>query len=494
MGTVGRGRLMVVGLVLAAACMPRYRSKGGGEIDRQPAPGQRRLVANDVAVPAGFTIEVVAQGLTFPTGVAFDDRGDVYVTESGYAYGEVFTTPRLLRIARGGGQPAVVAEGEKNGPWNGLTHVDGDFFVSEGGVMEGGRILRIAGESGKISTIASGMPSQGDHHTNGPVARDGWIYFGQGTATNSAVVGEDNHQFGWLGRFPQVHDVPCQDVTLTGQNFVTENPLTPSPDDRATTGPFLPFGTAGKAGQVVPGKVPCSGAVMRVRPTGGEIELVAWGFRNPFGLAFAPDGRLFVTDNGFDERGSRPVFGGADMLWEVRPGQWYGWPDFSEGRPLGNPHYGEGEGEAPRAVLSEHPGEPPKPAAYLAVHASADGLDFSRSARFGHVGNAFIAEFGDQAPAVGMVTQPVGFKVVRVDLAGGGVITDFAVNRGKKNGPASRLGTGGLERPLAVRFDPTGDALYVVDFGVLTMSKAGSRPVTGTGALWRITRSAGGGK
>jgi hypothetical protein len=45
---------------------------------------------------------------------------------------------------------------------------------------------------------------------------------------------------------------------------------------------------------------------MRVRPEGGEVQLVAWGFRNPFGLAFLGD-QLYVTDNGYDERGAAGV-------------------------------------------------------------------------------------------------------------------------------------------------------------------------------------------
>jgi glucose/arabinose dehydrogenase len=120
------------------------------------------------------------------------------------------------------------------------------------------------------------------------------------------------------------------------------------------------------------------------------------------------------------------------------------------------------------------------------VHSSSDGLDFSRSAAFGYQGDAFIAQFGDQAPVVGKVTNPVGYKVVRVEPRTG-VVADFAVNRGEKNGPASLLGTRGLERPLAVRFDPRGTALYVVDFGVMTMN-ASAHPQQHTGVLWRISR------
>jgi hypothetical protein len=77
--------------------------------------------------------------------------------------------------------------------------------------------------------------------------------------------------------------------------------------------------------------------------------------------------------------------------------------------------------------------------------------------------------------------------VSRVELHGG-IVHPFAVNRGAKDGPASKLGTGGLERPIAARFDPSGNALYVVDFGVMLVGPKGPAPVENTGVLWRITR------
>jgi glucose/arabinose dehydrogenase len=103
-------------------------------------------------------------------------------------------------------------------------------------------------------------------------------------------------------------------------------------------------------------------------------------------------------------------------------------------------------------------------------------------------GEAFVAQFGDMAPGVGKVLAPVGFKVVRVDVTNG-VIRDFAVNKGKKNGPASWLDNDGLERPVSVRFSPEGDALYVVDFGILKMTTKGAEPQKGTGAIWRIRKN-----
>jgi hypothetical protein len=116
-----------------------------------------------------------------------------------------------------------------------------------------------------------------------------------------------------------------------------------------------------------------------------------------------------------------------------------------------------------------------------------NGFDFSRSAAFGHVGDAFIADFGDEAPTTGKTMHPVGFRVIRVSV-NDGRIEDFAVNRGPANGPASKVGGGGFERPVAARFDPSGAALYVVDFGVLLQSEKGAQPQPRTGVVWRITR------
>ena len=470
------------GLLLAcAACFPFLPSQGGGQTAFEPP---RKLDASDVAMPEGYAIEVVASGLSFPSGVAFDAAGRPHVLEAGYAYGEVFTEPRLLRVEFDG-TTTVVASGD-NPPWNGVAFHGGSFYIA-GGTLEGGRILQVDAD-GTVSTLVDGLPSVGDHHTNGPVVgSDGWLYVGQGTATNSGVVGLDSAQFGWLYRYPAFHDVPCEDVVLEGRNFRTPNPLTATAD-RVVTGAFVPFGTPTEAGQVVAGAIPCNGSVLRVHPETRELELVAWGFRNPFGLAFAPEGGLFVTDNQYDVRGSRPVFGTGDLLWRVTPGTWYGWPDFHGGRSLENEDAFRAPGEpAPGHVLREHPNPPPTPAAVLGVHSSSNGLDFSTDEAFGYVGDAFVAQFGDMAPGVGKVLAPMGFEVVRVDV-GSGVVHEFATNRARASGPASLLGTGGLERPVDVQFDPDGTALYVVDFGVMTIGDT-PEPRLGTGVLWKITRS-----
>lgn len=474
---------LLLGSLSASGCYMLSASNGGGQADFSPP---RAIQPSDVVLPSGYRIEAVACGLTFPTSVTFDEQGRLYVVEAGYSYGPAYATPRLLRVEANGATTEIASGG--NPPWNGVAYHQGAFYVSEGGHL--GRLVRIALD-GRITPVVTDIPSFGDHHTNGPViSPDGWLYFSQGTVTNSGVVGIDNYKFGWLKQYPDFHDVPGQDITLSGENFITDNPLTEDPADKATTGAYVPFGTATRPGQVIKGSKKCGGAVFRVRPQGGEPELVAWGFRNPFGLAFSPDGRLFTTENGYDRRGSRPVFGSPDHMWEVKPGLWYGWPDFVGGMPITSHHFQEAGTPAHRFILAKHPNTPPKPVAFLGAHSSSNGTDFSHNAGFGHTGEAFIAQFGDMAPEVGKVVHPVGFKVVRVD-PGTGVVTDFAINRGKENGPASKVGGGGLERPVSVKFDPGGQALYVVDFGVMTMGAQGPEPRKQTGVIWRITRNEG---
>lgn len=454
-------------------------SDGGGQTDFEPP---RQIDSQDIALPAGYRIEAIAHGLTFPSAVVVDESNRVYVVEAGYSYGPEFATPRLLRVETDGSLTEI-ARG-RSGPWTGASYHQGKFYVSASG--EEGRILEID-RSGNIQVLLDGLPGRADHHTNRPVVGpDGWLYFGQGTKTNSGVVGRDNYQFGWLLEHPDWHDIPCRSVTLTGRNFVTENVLDPGTGEKVKTGAFVPYGTRTQTGQVIEGSVPCNGAIMRMPLEGGQPEVVAWGLRNPFGLAFSPQGRLYATENGYDVRGSRPIFGGADYLWEIHAGTWYGWPDFSGGRPITDSRFKPPGQHQPQFLLAEHPAEPPEPIARFGVHSSSNGIDFSHNPRFGHVGQAFVAQFGDMAEGVGKVLDPVGFRVVRVDPETGR-IDPFAVNKGEDNGPASYLDSGGLERPIDVRFNRDGSALYVLDFGVMTMTEKGPEPRQGTGVLWRIS-------
>ena len=446
--------------------------------------GSRRHDAGDILLPAGYRAELVATGFTAPVHACFGPDGEMYVTESGH---KSESPPRIYRVdpATGAKQLVVEFSGDyaiPSGAATGAVWHDNALYAS---VTD--RVVRVDPSTWTISDIVTELPGRGDHQTNHPVVGvDGRLYWGQGCVTNMGVVGADNFGYEWLAKFPVHHDVPGGDVVLAGRNYAVPNVLG-NPLTTVESGAFVPFGTQTKPAQRIPGSNKASGAVLSCLPDGSDLRVVAWGLRNPYGIGFAPDGRLFVTEHGSDERGARWIVGDLDDFYEVRDGAWYGWPDFASGARLDDPRWGNG-GTGREPVLAQFPDpDPPKPVASFETHAGANGFDFSADEGFGFGGQAFVALFGDLAPVTTpRQIVPAGFKVVRVD-PDTGATCDFAVNR--VQGPASKLFHGGFERPSSCVFGPDG-ALYVTDFGEIKIApeKGGIRMKQGTGAVWRILR------
>jgi glucose/arabinose dehydrogenase len=466
---------------------------------RVPRRGSRGFAPADVLLPSGYRAEVVATGLSAPVMTTFGPDGAAYVVESGH---KVDDPPGIRRVDIAGRNDTDLegphgAERAHDDPprlhtftgtdWGETGAVTGAIFVGDALVVTNtDRVVRVDPD-GTTRTIVDGLPGRGDHQTNHPLlGPDGKVYFGVGSATNAGIVGSDNAAYGWLKDNPDTHDVPAKDVVLAGRNYGDRDVLG---DLKRTvrTGAFVPFGTETTAGQVIPGNVKASGAVLRCEPDGTNLEVVAWGLRNPYGLAFARDGRLFATEHGMDNRSERHIVGDFDDLYLIEQGRWYGWPDFASGIRLDDPRWGEG-GRGREPVLAGFPEEqPPMPIVSFQPHAAANGVAISPGGAFGFEGQAFVALFGDLAPiTTPRLATPAGFKVVRVDLDQRSIV-DFAVNR--IQGPASKLPHDGFERPSHCAFGPDG-ALYVTDFGEIDIApeKAGIRVQAGSGSLWRIRR------
>src|SRR5207302_11437811 len=126
-----------------------------------------------------------------------------------------------------------------------------------------------------------------------------------------------------------------------------------------------PFGKVSEVVQRIPALVTCTAAIMRCNSEGTQLELVAWGLRNAFALGFLPGGRLLAVDQGADDLGSRPVGNVPDMLFEVRQGAWYGWPDFIDGDPVTDAQYRPERGPMPVFALANHHELPPPEKALL---------------------------------------------------------------------------------------------------------------------------------
>jgi glucose/arabinose dehydrogenase len=407
--------------------------------------------------------ELVAQGLDFPTSLAFDAEGTPWVAESGLPFGGTVPGGKIRRIGPDGRAEACLSD--LKWPVNGLAFHDGLFYVAEGG--HPGRISRWA-PGGEQETVLDGMPGLGNYHTNMAVlGPDGWLYFSQGAMTNSGVIGLDAYELGWLKRLPHNHDVPGYDVVLNGLNLETDNPLSTNGDHTARTGAFSPFGVQTRPGQRIEGRTPCTASVMRCRPDGSGLELVAWGLRNAYGLLFLPDGRLIATDQGADDRGSRPIGQAPDVLFEVRPKAWYGWPDFVGGVPVTDPRFRPVRGPQPEPLLANHGELPPpeKPLLELGVNAAATKMDVLPS------GQILVALFGDERPMTGPAGPKVGRSLARIDPA------DWSIHA---------VEAGPFRRPIDVRVHPLEGAVYVLDFGEFEMGPGGVEAQAGTGALWKL--------
>jgi glucose/arabinose dehydrogenase len=407
-------------------------------------------------------LERVLDGLDFPTSLGFDADGRLWVTESGLPFAGAMPGGRLRCGAN------VVVNGLRP-PVNGLLWHDDAWIVSEGG--KPGRISRVD-LRGERSTLVDDLPGYGDYQTNMVVAGpDGWLYFSQGAASNLGVAGLDTYDLGWVKDLPREADAPGLSVVVSGAEFETPDPR--NPGRRARTGVFAPFGTTPGARRLK-GRVRCTAAVLRFRPDGSRLELVAWGLRNAFGLLFLPDGRLLATDQGPDDRGSRPIGNAPDLLFEVINGRWYGFPDFVGGVPVDDPRFVPTRGPSPERVIL-NPAElpaPEKPLLAFPVNASATKLDCIPDHAPRYSGQLLVCLFGDERPLTGPAGHKVGRSVIRVNLA---------------DGVLHPTAAGPLRRPIDVRIHD--GFAYVLDFGAFEMSPRRVDAVAGTGAVYRFPLS-----
>jgi glucose/arabinose dehydrogenase len=447
--------------------------------DDDDCPGGAGFL-KDVVLPGGYKITAFATGLNFPTGITWDNRGNAYVSEAGIAG----TPARIVRIDEDG-EVSALASGF-TAPVTDVEFHDGWLYVSHRGT-----ISRIRTDGSGRQDVVTALPSFGDHSnadiTFGP--DDGRMYFSVGSATNSGVVGPDNDS--WLADNPTLRDVPGETITLNAVNYTADNVLTPQGGDVMLTGAFQAFGQTATQGEVVPGAVKANGSILSANPDGSDLELYAWGFRNAFGLGFDADGQLWATNNGMDERGSRPVEGDLDAFFRVEEGDWYGWPDFSLGRPINQPEFAV-DGVIPQLVMASHPPLSPHADAFGVFddHVSADKFDFSTSNQFRYQGDAFVAETGS-IPTVTGAADFFGYRVTRVDDKTGDV-TVFLANKSGK--PAFISGEDGINKPIDVKFGPQCDLMFVVDFGAFlpTPGTEEGFPTVieaGSGVVWVVGRS-----
>jgi glucose/arabinose dehydrogenase len=556
----------------AAAAMVGNASCPGEEVFFDPGHGQ------DIIVPEGYKVEVFAKGLNFPTAIAFagnQSQFRVFVLESGRGlpsrcndnenpiFGGKFSitnplTPDILvfdqdrhQLAGPIGKPMPDGGGfQPDGPAVGLGFehgfAGGTLFASDSnqslrtiGRNNSSRLVTVDLAAETVTPFITGLPT-GDHPTEQLAFQDGWIYWSQGSATNSGVVGLDN------GNGENQHDIPCQDITLSENVF-------DSGDGHPTSG-YSDHGVA-RPGAVVkafegataPGM--CTGAILRAlvdaEHPADTIEPFSWGYRNPFGLRFAPanhalKGGLFVTENGEDERGARPTNNAPDRLQLAQQHadgtpDYHGWPDrfgfLDSTQAVFDPIGGPGddlcvpdtsnppslctpaslstiltEDRPVKPVLAFPPQLPVAPLALEAADVAAVGLDFAPDAFVGGVvgrGAALVTREGDfgfsaanGTPEEGHDVQLVNFSPLDQPLTL--ELSRFAYNKTFEQAFVSEIH--GINRPVDGKFGPDG-AFYLVDYGAVRdfgqsdpdskFTVEGDGPlvqIPGTGVIWRISK------
>ncbi len=178
-----------------------------------------------IQLPDGFQIEKVVGGLTYPTSLTWDDRGRMYVVEAGGGFTEEPPPARLLRVESG--QATEVVNLTNTGVGDsvvGLTWHNGAFYITHrDGRDRTGAVSCVTLDGARTQLFSGIIDSQSEHQVNDiKVGPDGRMYVASGPAGNAAVMGLDNAPF--IQRSPTVHTTPCQDIVLTGQNFVNRRP------------------------------------------------------------------------------------------------------------------------------------------------------------------------------------------------------------------------------------------------------------------------------
>ncbi len=530
-----------------------------------------------INLPPGFTASVFAAGLNAPTGIAFlgnSSSFQVYVLESGHGLPSVCNdemawpggpfdiknpfTPDILVFNQNGklirgplGKPTSSGGGfQPSGPAIDIAFVNGlsggPLFATDSnqsthqhnGQNNSSRISTVNPMTGVVTPFITNLPT-GDHPTEQLAFRgDGWVYWSQGSTTNSGVVGLDN------GGGQNQSDIPCQDITLSQNVFISSF----GPPQVATSG-YSPFSVQ-QPGATIPaffnsftGQVRqgvCDGATLRAQLSNpSNIQAFGWGHRNGYAIRFAPKdhplaGNLLVGEDGADERGARPSNNAPEVISidQQNPDGtpvYHGWPDrygfLPSNQAVFNPVGGSNDdvcpppfdqatclanlqkaGDIPIAdVLAFPPQQITGPLAIEAANSSFTGIDFVPDAfvtgpvQPGAALYSLEGDFGFSAPNATAPAPEVGHevKLINFNQVPGSPLAlkfqNFALN--STGDQAFVTNINGFNRPTNVRFGPDGCA-YVVDYGAVRDLSSDSHfvgaangplvQIPGTGVIWKI--------
>ncbi|WP_192255186.1 PQQ-dependent sugar dehydrogenase [Mesorhizobium silamurunense] len=327
------------------------------------------------AVPAGFSVELIASGIDNPRVVRVAPNGDLFVADS------EANRVRVYRLAEGSAKPAEKAVFAK-----GLTQPYGIAFYPPGDkpqwvyVANSNSVVRFPyrdGDmqaSGRPETIVSDIPSS--HHWTRDIAfsPDGkTLYLSVGSGSNTA---ED------MGASPKGGV----------EEWARSEPL-------------------GAAWGAEEGRAD----VLAFDPDGKNRRMVATGLRNCSGMTVQPaTGALWCVVNERDELGDNVPF---EYATTVKDGAFYGWPWY---------YIGDNEDPRHKGARPDLAGKVTVPDVLMQAHSAPLNIAFYEGGNFpaDYKGDAFVTLHGSWNRNV-----RTGYKVVRLKFKDGkptGEYEDFA--------------------------------------------------------------------
>ena len=272
--------------------------------------------------------------------------------------------------------------------------------------------------------------------------------FGMALVGNALYVADADK----LMRFPymtgqmQISDPGTKVVDLPGgplNHHWTKNVIA-SPDGRFL---YVTVGSNSNVGENGMAAEEGRAAIWQVDPATGQHRIFASGLRNPNGMAWAPDGKLWTAVNERDEIGSDLV---PDYMTSVQDSGFYGWP-YS--------YYGQTVDERVKPPRPDLVAKAIKPDYALGAHTASLGLTFSavNALTPAYRSGAFIGQHGSWNR-----NPKAGYQVIYVPFNGA---TPAGPPQTVLNGFLSADGKRAFGRPVGVAINPSGDLLVADDVG-----------------------------
>ncbi len=381
-------------------------------------------------VPAGFKIELFADGLSGPRIIRAAPNGDIFVAET--LAGRI----RVLRSADGTAKPTI--KGASRPSVKGASKpIVSKVYATD------------LHEPFGIAFFPKGDDPKWVYVAN----TDGVVRFPYHSGDLKASAKPETI----VANLPHGSGHSTRDIAFTPDDKRMLISVGSASNDGEAMGP-PPGGLEAWGGEQPPGAAwsyeTNRAAVLAFDPDGKNQKLFATGIRNCVGLAVEPrSGRPWCSTNERDGFGDDLV---PDYVTSVRENAFYGWPWFYIGNHEDPKHAGE------RPDLKD---KVTTPDVLLQAHSASLGLTFYQGSNFPaeYRGDGFAAEHGSWNRS-----KRTGYKVVRIRL-----------KDGKPTGEYQDFVTGFVVNDSEVWGRPVGVA--VARDGALLVSEDGN------GTIWRVS-------